>query len=186
MATMLSALDREVRVGGSTEYVIKRNGGLEQITFESDQAVIPDEEMYRCLEFYGVGTETYEITFTAEGGEKTATKLPILLRIIDEQDGQHRDVFQVSINFDSVGPKSSFGQMVAAILGAPFVGSINDEFWASVIGGKFGAALSMKTNDNGRTYVNLVYGSAKPFKAKAKTTAKPKDTEEEDPFNENE
>lgn len=182
MASMLANLDREVRVGGSGEYVIKRNGELEQITFESDQAVIPDEEMYRCLEFYGVGTETYEITFSAEGSEKTATKLPILLRIIDEQDAQHREVFQVSINFDSVGPKSSFGQMVAAILGAPFVGSINDEFWESVLGGKFGAALSMRTNDNGRTYVNIVHGSAKPFKAKPSRAAKPKD--EDDPFNE--
>jgi hypothetical protein len=182
MATMLEALNREAKAGGPRDYVIKRNGELEQIEFDANDAVIPDETMYRCLELYGVATEPRTVTW--EDGAKSALKLPTLLRIIDEADAQHREIMQVELNFDSVGPKSGFGQVAAAILGAPYIGRIDDAFWEKVIGGKFGASLSLKVAGDGRTFVNLVHNSAKPFKAKAKTTSKPKPVEDDDPFNE--
>lgn len=177
---LLSALDREAQTGGGPrEYAISKNGELELITFDSQDAVIPDEEMYRCLELYGVATKEREITW---GDGESSTKLPVLLRIIDENDAQHREIMQVDINYDSQGPKSSFGEVMTAITGEPFTRRVNQELWEEVIGGKFGASLRLKTGTNGGTFVNLVYGSVKPYKAKAKPAAKK--VTDEDPFNE--
>jgi hypothetical protein len=188
MVATLESLDREVKSGGVFTYVIKRNGKLEEIEFDSDDAIIPDEEIYRSLELYGIATETYEVTFREPGGEdKTTTKLGLLLRIIDENDAQHRGIFRTSITFESAGPKSGVGQIFACILGAPYTGKINNDFWLTVLGGRFGAALKMKETDS-RVYINLVHGSFKPVKLKAgtKNGAKPVETPEpaSDPFSE--
>lgn len=179
MVATLSNLDREVHAGGSFTYVVKERNKLEEIEFSSDDAVVPDEEMYRCLEFYGVGTETYEVTFENE----TSTKLPILLRIIDESDEQHECVFKTSITFESAGPKSGIGQIFTCILGEPFTGKIDNAFWLTVLGGRFGAALKLKEKDD-RTYVNLVHGSYKPVKQKASKKPGRPIAADEDPFNE--
>lgn len=177
MSATLEQLNREVKAGGAYKYVIVKAGKLTEIEIEREDTIVPDEEMYRCLEFYGVATETYPVTFEGE----TSTKIGLLLRIVDENDPQHKGIFLTSATFESVGPKSTMGQIVAAILGEPFTGTINDEFWLSVLGGRFGATLNLKVKAD-RTYVNLVHGSFKP--ARTKTAAKPagKTAPATDPF----
>lgn len=178
---LLSALDRKAQTGGGPrDYAVMRNGELESLSFDPQDAVIPDEANYRCLELYGVALAERTITW---GDGESAIKLPVLLRIHDENDAQHREIMQVEINYDSQGPKSSFGEVMQAITGEPFTREVNQELWEEVIGGKFGASLRLKTGSTGGTFVNLVYGSVKPYKAKTKPAPKAKTTED-DPFNE--
>lgn len=189
MSATLESLDRDVKVGGSFTYIIKRGGKLEELEFESEDSIVPEEEIYRSLELYGVGTSTYDVTFTDKGGgQKVTPKLGLLLRIIDENDDQHRGIFITSITYDTAGPKSGFGQIAACILGAPYVGKINNDFWLSILGGRFGATLKLNES-GGRTYVNLVHESYKPVKVKPTRSANAKPTkvvEDDDPFSDGE
>jgi hypothetical protein len=136
--------------------------------------------MYRSLELYGVSPKTLTRTFD----DKDSSRLPILVRIIDEGDDQNKGIFRSEIPYDFTGPRSTIGQLAIAILGEPWADRITQEFWAKMIGGRFGAALNLKEKGD-RTYINLVHGSFKPVKAKsAKNSAPVKNTDDEDPFSE--
>lgn len=174
MVASLEGLNREVTTGGVYRYVVKRSGKLEEIEVDRDDLIIPDEEQYRSLEFYGIATETYPVTFEGE----TTQKISVLIRIIDTNDPQNKGVFKSSVTFESAGPKSTIGQIFAAIRGEPFVGQIDNDFWGEVLGGRFAASLNLKVKADA-TYVNLIHGSIKPSKQRA-TTAKA--TPVADPF----
>src|SRR5690349_520295 len=157
MVAALDNLNRVVTAGGSYKYVVKQGGELTEVEVEREDLIIPDEEQYRCLEFYGIATETYEVTFEGD----TTTKIGVLLRIIDPNDAQHKGIFKTSVTFESCGPKSMMGQIFAAILGEPFVGTIDNGFWEKIIGGRFAASLNLKQKADA-TYANLIHGSIKP------------------------
>jgi hypothetical protein len=167
MVASLENLNREVRAGGGAyTYVVKQGGELAEVDIERDDLITPEEDAYRCLEFYGIATEPYTVTFANPGEEpKVTTKINILLRIIDQGDAQHKGIFSTSVTFESCGPKSTMGQIFAAILGEPFVGSINNDFWEKVIGGRFAATFTRKEKADA-TYMNLVHGSPRPAREK--------------------
>lgn len=178
MVATLSNLDRSVKAGGTFYYVIKRSNKLEELEFDVQDEIIPEEELYRCLELYGIATDTYQVEFDG----KTTTKLGILLRIIDENDPQHKGIFRTSVSYEGCGPRSMIGQIFTAILGNPFIGEIDNELWKSVLGGRFGATLNIKDKGD-RTYTNLVHGSFKPVKSRAaKPAPAPALDPDEDPF----
>ena len=179
MVAALDNLNREVKAGGSYRYVIKQGGELTEVEFDRDDLIIPDEDAYRCLEFYGIATETYPVTFDGE----TTTKISVLLRVIDSSDPQHKGIFKTSVTFESCGPKSTMGQIFAAILGEPFVGTIDNAFWEKVIGGRFAASFTRKEKADA-TYLNLVHGSPRP--AREKAAAKGKTAAAPNPFDDDE
>jgi hypothetical protein len=174
MVASLENLNRQVTAGGSYRYVIKRSNQLEEIEVEREDLITPDEDAYRCLEFYGIAVDPYEVTFEGE----TTTKINLLLRIIDESDAQHKGIFRTSVTFESCGPKSTFGQIAAAIMGEPFIGAIDNDFWLSILGGRFAASFTRKEKPDA-TYMNLVHGSPRPARAK---TSKAPATGKANPF----
>lgn len=176
MVATLENLNRTVKAGGSNTFVIKQGGELQELELEWEDEIVPDKSRYGSLEFFGIATQTRTMTWEDE----TTEKIDLLIRIIDADDPQHKGLFRTSVTFESCGPKSTIGQIFTAILGEPFVGTIDNELWKRVLGGRFSSSLVAKEKGD-RIYTNIVHGSVKPAKRKASAKAAPVD---ENPFDE--
>ena len=183
MVAALDNLNRVVRAGGGAyPYIVKQNDELAELEIEREDLITPEEDAYRCLEFYGIANETRTVSFTnADGEAESTTKIDLLLRIIDQNDEQHKGIFRTSVTFESCGPKSTMGQIFTAILGEPFVGTIDNAFWEKVIGGRFAASFTRKEKQDA-TYMNIVHGSPRPAREKKATNAKPAAKAAPNPF----
>lgn len=164
--------------GGDYEYILARNGKLIRKTIEGDQFIVPEEGMFKRLELYGIGAETYEST-----GKFPKEKRAIVMRVLDDGHENHKELIRTSINYThsarGLGEKTYIGQLFTAILGEYPVGrdiddpaeaEPTDEFWLSILGGQFQAILGI--SDDGQ-YVNFAKDSIKPCRQKAEPAAKP-------------
>lgn len=163
MVATMKHLTREVKAGGPQEFVVKRGDDLEEIQVEREDLVTPEEQRYKCLEFQGIATRTRDQTFD----DKTTTKIALLLRIVDSSDPLHKGMFTSEVTYEGCGPQSTIGQIFTAIRGEPFVGTMDNDFWLNVLGGRFSASL--RVNEKG--YVSINHKSPQP--AKTTGTAKP-------------
>lgn len=163
MVATMEHLTREVRAGGPQSFVVKKNGVLEELEVEREDLVTPEEQRYKNLEFCGIATKTRDQTFD----DKTTTKIALLLRIIDSADPLHKGMFTSEVTYEGCGPQSTIGQIFTAIRGEPFVGTMDNDFWLSILGGRF--SVSLRVNEKG--YVSINHKSAQP--AKEPGTAKP-------------
>jgi hypothetical protein len=164
--------------GGDYEYWVARSGKLvKDKMIPGDEFVVPEEGLYKTLELYGLGADTF-----MSQGQYPKQKRAIVLRILDDGHENYRDLVRTTINYEEtargLGPKTYIGQIFTAIRGGEYPDGedITDDFWLSMIGGRFQAILTV--SDDGQ-YVNFGKDSIKPCRAKA---AKPARKVEDNPL----
>lgn len=158
--------------GGDYEYWVARSGKLvKDKLIGSEEFVVPEEGLFKTLELYALGADT----FTSKGAYPKE-KRAIVMRVLDEGHENYRDLIRTTVNYEEtergLGPMTYIGQIFTAIRGGEYPDGedINDDFWLSMLGGRFQAILTVSEDEK---YVNFGKDSIKPCRTRtAKTKTK--------------
>lgn len=166
--------------GGDYEYWVVRNDKLiKNHIIKSDSLITPEADAYRTLELVGLGADTY--TTNGQFGEKERRAL--VIRVLDQDSPNYKEMFRTSVTYTEtprgLGPKTMIGQLFTAIHGGEYPDDADtgtDEFWLTIIGGRFQAMLSV--SDDGQ-FTNLVKDTIKACRraTPAKASKKSDDNE---------
>jgi hypothetical protein len=166
---------------GTYPYWVKRGDKLiKDKMIGADELVVPEEGMFKNLELYAIGKDTFQST-----GQYPKEKRAIIMRILDEGHDNYKELVRTTVNYsetpEGLGPKTYIGQIFTAIRGGTYPDDedTDDAFWLSMLGGRFQAILTV--SDDG-VYVNFAKDSIKACKssaAKPKTKVSADDTDNE-------
>lgn len=163
-------LSKDAGGSGTYEYLVSKNGQLDTVEISGDDFVVPDAGNYRKLELKALSTDTY--TVNTKYGEKQ--RRGVVLRILDQDSPFYKELVRTSVPYEEtargLGPNTMIGQIFTAVRGGEYPDGedIDDDFWASIIGGQLECNLSI--SEDGK-WVNIVKDTIKAVRKPASRPA---------------